>query len=97
MSLMASQVKLNNILYYVCFSFVTFCHVYFVLSVSCIHAQFSMKVGLLIIGKTIDCECLTIKLRGTYVDLKETCGNVTSENYVMGNSVICSLHVMFLM
>jgi len=31
-----------------------------------------MKVGLLLVGKTIDCECLTIKLCGTCVDLKET-------------------------
>jgi hypothetical protein len=30
-SLMASQVKLNNILYYTCFSFDTYCHLYFML------------------------------------------------------------------
>jgi len=56
-----------------------------------------MTVGLSLIGKTVDCECLTVKLCEMCVDLKETCGNVTSENYIMGNSVICALHLMFLM
>ena len=55
-----------------------------------------MKDGLSFIGKTIDCECLTIKLCGTCVDLKETCGNVTLENYSMRNSIICALHPLFL-
>jgi hypothetical protein len=94
---MASQVKLNNIVYYICFSFDALCHLYFMLSVSCIHEQFSMKVCLSLIGKTIDCQCLTVKLCGTCVDLKEACCNMTSENYIMRNSVIFVLHLMFLL
>jgi len=52
-----------------------------------------MKVGLSLIGETIDCECLMIKLCEMCVYLKETCGNVTLEIYIMRNSVICALHL----
>jgi len=85
---MASQVKLNSILCCICFSFDTAVFIS-CFTISCILAQLSMKIGLSLIGKTIDCECLTIKLCGTCVDVKEACGNGTSENYIMRLCNLC--------
>jgi hypothetical protein len=95
-SIMASQVKLNNIVYYICFSFDTYCHLYFMIF-SIMHTCTVVYESWSLTHEKDYRLWVPDKLCGTGVDLKETCGKVTSENYIMRNSVICAMHLMFFM